>query len=75
MIRGFLDFVGGTIWFLLWGLVAIGGLYWLWIAIQIGSFIMFVVGAFPITAMLIAAPVGAWSILFGVPYWVTNIFG
>lgn len=58
-----------------YALVAVGGIYWLWIAIQIGSFGMFLIGLFPITAIFVATPVGAWSILFGVPGWVFDVFG
>lgn len=54
----------------IWGLIAIGGIYWLWMAIQIGSFLMFVIGLFPPTGLFIATPIGAWSILFGVPDWI-----
>lgn len=55
--------------------LAVGSLYWLWIAIQIGSFWMFILGLFPPTAIFLAMPVGAWSLAFGVPDWVVNIFG
>jgi hypothetical protein len=75
MIKGIVEFMSGTLGIFLWGLVAIGSLYWLWIAIQIGSFLMFVIGVFPITTILIAMPVGAWSLLFGVPDWVISVFG
>lgn len=75
MIKGIVEFMSGTLGIFLWGLVAIGSLYWLWIAIQIGSFFMFVIGVFPITTILIAMPVGAWSLLFGVPDWVISVFG
>ena len=55
-------------------LVPIGELYWLWTAIQIGSFWMFVFGlAGPL--IIIAAPVGAYGLLFGMPQWVFNLFG
>jgi hypothetical protein len=27
----------------IWGLVTVGGIYWFWMAIQIGSFLMFVI--------------------------------
>lgn len=37
---------------------SIGGLYWLWVAIQIGSFAMFVVGVVP-PLYIVTAPVGA----------------
>lgn len=75
MFRAIWDFMTGTMGFLVWGLVAIGSLYWLWIAIQLGSFLMFVLGVFPITTIFLAMPVGAWSLLFGVPDWVINVFG
>ncbi|XGA81355.1 hypothetical protein OR573_06915 [Halomonas sp. CH40] len=55
-------------------LLGLGGLYWLWVAIQIGSFMMFVVGLFPLF-YIVTVPVGAWSILFGVPDWVFRFFG
>ncbi|MFJ5537282.1 hypothetical protein [Vreelandella titanicae] len=55
-------------------LIGIGGIYWLWIAIQIGSFWMFIVGLFPLF-YIVTAPVGAWSLLFGVPSWVFSLFG
>ena len=67
-------FVGGSAFMVIYVLIGIGGLYWLWIAIQIGSFGMFVVGCIP-PLFLITAPVGAWSFLFGVPDWVFNFFG
>lgn len=53
--------------------LGLGELYWLWMAIQFGSFWMFVLGLFPFTAM-ICAPVGMWSLLFGVPHWVLSWF-
>ena len=51
----------------------IGDIYWLWIAIQIGSFWMFLVGFTPL--FVITGPIGAYSLLFGVPNWVFNLFG
>ena len=54
----------------MYALLAVGGLYWFWMAIQIGSFLMFVIGFFPPTGLLVAVPVGAWSLLFGVPDWI-----
>lgn len=54
--------------------ISIGGLYWLWVAIQIGSFFMFLVGIFPLF-YIVTGPVGAWGLLFGMPNWVFNIFG
>jgi hypothetical protein len=73
MLKGVFDFVGGAFGLVLVGLFSLGGLYWLWMAVQIGSFGMFVVGIFPLTAVL-TAPIGAWSLLFGLPDWIYNIF-
>jgi hypothetical protein len=60
--------------FAIWAVIAAGGLYWFWMAIQIGSFVMFVIGCFPPTGLLFATPVGAWSLLFGIPDWIFDWF-
>ena len=64
----------GLIMMAVLGLLSLGGLYWLWIAVQLGSFSMFVIGVFPL-CYIVTAPVGAYSILFGVPNWVFATFG
>jgi hypothetical protein len=52
--------------------LGIGGLYWLWLAIQFGSFGMFVLGvAGPL--VLFTAPVGLYALLFGVPHWLLRL--
>lgn len=55
-------------------LISLGDLYWIWMSIQLGSFMMFVAGLFPLF-FIVTGPVGAWSLLFGVPDWVVNMFG
>jgi hypothetical protein len=55
-------------------LFSIGGIYWLWMAIQLGSFWMFFWGVFPFT-MVITVPVGSYSFIFGMPEWVAKMFG
>jgi hypothetical protein len=50
----------------------IGWCYWMWIAIQIGSFWMFVFGLAGPCA-LIAALLGLWSLIFGAPLWLVHI--
>jgi len=52
----------------------VGALYWLWTAIQIGSFSMFLIGCIP-PLMLFTGPLGAWFLIFGVPGWVLSLFG
>lgn len=59
---------------MLYGLMAIGELYWLWMSFKIGSFWMFVFGLFPPT-MLVASVVGAYGLVFELPYWVYDLFG
>ena len=52
----------------------IGPIYWLWISIQLGSFLMFFLGiAGPF--ILFTGPVGFYSLIFGTPNWVINMFG
>ncbi len=43
-------------------LLSVGGIYWLWMAIQIKSFTMFFIGLLPIS-WFITAPVGAYSLV------------
>ena len=66
--------IGSFFLYALMLLIPLGELYWLWVSIQIGSFWMFVFGlAGPL--VLIAAPVGAYGLFFGMPQWVFNLFG
>jgi hypothetical protein len=53
---------------------SVGTLYWLWMAIQLGSFLMFAVILFP-PAFIVTGPVGAYALIFGPPQWVINMFG
>jgi len=55
-------------------LLMVGGLYWLWMAIQFGSFGMFVLGLIP-PFYIFTGPIGAWSLIFGPPSWVVDWFG
>ena len=54
-------------------LAIIGFFHWFWMSAKIGSFWMFVAGITPLA--IITVPVGAWSLFFGIPDWVVNIFG
>ncbi len=52
----------------------IGTIYWIWMSIQLSSFWMFFLGlAGP--AVMITGPIGAYSIIFGVPNWIIDTFG
>ncbi|MDA9896777.1 hypothetical protein N9D82_02430 [Gammaproteobacteria bacterium] len=51
----------------------VGAIYWIWMSIQLGSFFMFFLGiAGPV--VIFTGPVGAYSLIFGVPDWVYNYF-
>jgi hypothetical protein len=47
----------------------VGWAYWMWMAIQLGSFLMFVFGLLGPVGLL-ASFFGLWSIIFGVPIWL-----
>ncbi len=55
-------------------LFTLGELYWLWMSFKIGSFWMFVFGFIPPT-MFVAAVVGGYGLIFGLPQWVFQLFG
>jgi hypothetical protein len=48
--------------------VFLGWVYWLWLAIQIGSFAMFLFGLLGPLAIP-AALMGLWALIFGTPHW------
>ena len=54
--------------------IGIGGAYWLWLAISTGSALMFAIGVIPLFYP-VTAPIGAWSLAFGTPSWVSAVFG
>lgn len=78
LIEAFIKIVLGAVtglFVILFGIaLPVGGLYWMWIAIQIGSFWMFVLGIIP-PAWPITSTVGIYSLLFGAPHWVFTWFG
>ena len=52
---------------------AVGAIYWIWMSIQLGSFFMFFLGiAGPV--VIFTGPVGAYSLIYGIPDWVYNYF-
>ena len=53
---------------------SIGGIYWLWMSIQLGSFWMFLLGIAGPT-VIVTGPIGAYSLIFGTPNWIFNMFG
>ena len=53
-------------------LFPLGGIYWVWIAIMLGSPTMVVLG---ILAGLVTWPIGVYMLLVGVPSWVVTVFG
>jgi hypothetical protein len=49
-----------------------GWIYWLWMSLQFGSFLMFVL-AFLGPVGMIAALLGLWSLAFGAPLWLVHL--
>ena len=64
LFTGFVYATGGTI----------GWVYWLWLSIQYGSFLMFVFGFLPFTVP-ISSTIGLWSLVNGSPEWLSKLFG
>ena len=50
--------------------IGLGGIYWLWLSIRAGSVAMFALGILP-PGLFVTALVGAWSLLFGPPEWLS----
>jgi hypothetical protein len=50
----------------------LGWAYWMWMAIHLGSFMMFFVGILGPSA-LVAGILGTWSFVFGVPLWLLQM--
>ena len=54
---------------LLCWLLVLGACYWLWLSVQLGSPLMLLVGLYPVT-ILLTAPLGVFSLVFGTPSWL-----
>lgn len=54
-----------------WMLV-LGAFYWIWLSIQLGSVVMLIAGLYPVT-ILLTAPLGIFSLIFGTPSWLTAL--
>ncbi len=52
--------------------VFVGWAYWMWMAIQLGSFGMFVFGLLGPCGLL-ASLLGLWSFLLGAPAWLLRL--
>jgi len=52
----------------------LGYVYWWWMAFKLTSFWMFVLAIFP-PGLIVSVPLGTWSLLFGQPEWLLNLFG
>ena len=56
-------------------LMFVGGCYWLWMAFQQGSFAMAIVPMLFPPCWLVAAPTGIYSLFYGLPVWVVDMYG
>jgi hypothetical protein len=50
----------------------LGWAYWMWMAIKLGSFMMFFFGLLGPLA-IVAGILGLWSFLFGIPLWLLHM--
>ena len=50
-------------------LLVLGAFYWVWLSFQLGSTVMLLVGLYPVT-ILLTAPLGVFSLVFGTPSWL-----
>lgn len=69
MIGGVLG-VGGAI--ALYGGLAIGWLWWVFIGVKLGSFMMVIVAILG-PASVICSILGLWSLIFGIPLWLLHL--
>ena len=53
-------------------ILVLGAFYWIWLSIQLGSIVMLIAGLYPVT-ILLTAPLGIFSLLFGTPGWLTAL--
>ncbi|QFU22384.1 hypothetical protein FM038_009605 [Shewanella eurypsychrophilus] len=64
----------GIVFYSFYMFFGVGVIYWLWLAIQLESFGMFIVGVIPF-AFILTGPIGAYSLIFDTPQWIINVFG
>ena len=55
-------------------LLALGAIYWVWVALKLGSLPMLLIG-FAGPAVMATAPIGLYMLLFGVPDRLVETFG
>ena len=76
----FFDFLGvffgsvGVVFYISIVIFPVGGLYWLWTAIQLKSFSMFLLGVIPFL-WIVTSPIGLYSLITDVPDWIYDFFG
>ncbi len=53
-------------------LLVLGAFYWIWLSVQLGSTVMLLAGLYPVT-ILLTAPFGVFSLIFGTPSWLVAL--
>ena len=53
-------------------LLVLGAFYWIWLSVQLGSTVMLLAGLYPVT-ILLTAPLGVFSLIFGTPSWLVAL--
>lgn len=72
IITSLIGMVGATAFYVISIGMLPGWVFWLWMAIQFGSFWMFLF-AFVGPLGIVAAILGLWSLLFGIPGWLLHM--
>lgn len=68
-----LDIITKVVLYSAFSLLPLGWLYWVYLAVKFGGFIMFVGAFFPLLTPF-SAVIGAWAMIFGVPDWMISFF-
>lgn len=64
----------GVVFYISAVLLPVGGIYWLWMAIQLKSFLMFLLGVVPFL-WIVTSPIGFYSLVTDIPDWIYDFFG
>lgn len=71
LVHHIIHYVTGITLVAFWGFAFLGWAYWMWLAIQIGNIGMFLFGLLGPCGLL-AAVLGMWSLVFGMPEWLVT---
>lgn len=74
MVGKILYALASVVLFVIYGGIAggltVGWAWWMWMALHLGSFGMFLFG---LVGTPVASVLGLWSLAFGIPHWVLHL--